>query len=474
VDSYENALLAGPLAAMVNAPILYCGSTTNEALWRIGVTESNKMISIGNTPYSKDTGVSLKSQDEILNYAIAEGKQKGVNLSYVAVVNPNDDVSNKFHTAHLSCMGSILAVNHNGLVLTTNGDPETTKGRIATVKKSLESNGMGLRFICIIGDYMAVAPSGLWDDEALWDEDNNPCPSDNLYANFDDSEYAVECAIGRIISKSLKDMSAYCDRILNYKSYLNKSVRDVSPSPILFGQDWNNNALTYFGTLTEHMSLGAETATNRIFRDSFFNTQDDSIKAKTSVEGNGVGSQLLAADFAKSNFIAFMDHGAPSGCSVNAWDLVDMPPNVLFAASCSLGRIDFEDYSGNTTKATSFTYTLLEKGTASYIASTRITYGQLGTLPDNPVYGYDDQGTGGADGLGYIFFKCLINRDVTTGEALMRAKRQFMEEANGTFIEQLTTGADFIIMKKIICWGYQLYGDPAFNPYEPCNEGTSS
>jgi len=27
-------------------------------------------------------------------------------------------------------------------------------------------------------------------------------------------------------------------------------------------------------------------------------------------------------------------------------------------------------------------------------------------------------------------------------------------------------------INQVVCWEYECYGDPAFNPYEPCNEGS--
>jgi len=60
--------------------------------------------------------------------------------------------------------------------------------------------------------------------------------------------------------------------------------------------------------------------------------------------------------------------------------------------------------------------------------------------------------------MGYLLYKHLINGDLTTGEALMNAKNQFISESADS-------------SKELIAWEYQLYGDPAFNPYEPCNEG---
>lgn len=482
VDTYENALLAGPLAVILNAPILYSGDTTNEALWKIGATKYAKIITIGNTHYSKDAGVSLKSQDEVLGYTIAEGKKKGTNLSYVAVVNPNDNVSNAFYTAHLSCLGSMLAAYRIGLIIATNGSAEQTSILINTTKKMLECNGMRLKFICIIGDYAAIEPGGSLICAILEEyEGENPCPSDNAYANFDENELTIECAMGRVIAKSLCNMSCYLDRIIHYQTHLSKTSKDGSPNPIVLGSDWNNNALTYVGVWTERMALGGTTATNNMFRDSFFNTCDDTMQAHTGVKyfvdeqtGDTISANLICSDIAKSNYILMCDHGSPVDCnSFDSGDIMEMPPNVFFGASCSLGRIDFEKCASGTDKETSMAYTFLQKGSAACFLGVRTTFGQTGEIPDSPIYPYESQGICGNIGLGYLTFRHLLNENCTVGEALLNAKNQFLLEKSNV-IASTWNGQSEEDMRESMCWSYQLYGDPAFNPYEPCNEGKST
>ncbi|PKK85433.1 MAG: hypothetical protein CVT48_05400 [Thermoplasmata archaeon HGW-Thermoplasmata-1] len=109
---------------------------------------------------------------------------------------------------------------------------------------------------------------------------------------------------------------------------------------------------------------------------------------------------------------------------------------------------------------------MLEKGSAVYFAATRTTWGQVGEIPDSPAYSYEDQGIGGAQGLGYLLYNYMITENCTTGEALMKAKNEFIDNS-GNFFGLLDS------LRFEIMWEYQLYGDPAFNPYEPCNEGTN-
>jgi len=53
----------------------------------------------------------------------------------------------------------------------------------------------------------------------------------------------------------------------------------------------------------------------------------------------------------------------------------------------------------------------------------------------------------------------MMNNDLTSGEAYQQAKNELIANGIGGSTDQTTT------------WQYQHYGDPAFNPYEPVNEG---
>jgi len=81
----------------------------------------------------------------------------------------------------------------------------------------------------------------------------------------------------------------------------------------------------------------------------------------------------------------------------------------------------------------------------------------LGSVVDGipSVYPFELYGGSNACGLVYYFFNELAGKDTTTGMAFKFAKTQIQNDVTTT-------------------WEYVHYGDPAFNPYEPCNEGKSS
>jgi len=88
---------------------------------------------------------------------------------------------------------------------------------------------------------------------------------------------------------------------------------------------------------------------------------------------------------------------------------------------------------------------MVDNGVGAYIASMRSTYGIL--IGSYPMVGLN-MGTSGD--LSYYTMDNLITKDCTVGEALQQGKPN---------------------VGDVISFEYTLYGDPAFNPYEPCNEG---
>lgn len=480
VDSYENALLVGPLACMLDAPILYYGSTTNEALWRVGAITKDDIISAGNAPFSNKVKISLKNQEAVQDYTISVAKEKGTNLNYIAVVNPDDDgglesyfPQNAPYTAHLSCFGSIFAVYRNGIVISVaNGSKAPYPGiidqSIEHVASKLKQNGMTPKFLMLLGDSVSLPFSYYWFSDRS--TELGKIPTDNVYANFDGTPSEgydtnkenpgypsnaknVDVAHGRIIAKNLAGLSRYADRIFNYREYLAIETAPPAPIPTLNPLEWNNNALAYSSTAAEFGTPEEVQAWANMFVFGGFNTLEGSVVGHTCVPGAGsiVSGKLLGELFTLSNFIvAGADHGCPHGNSVWYNQLKPMPPNVNFQVSCLTGMIDtyYPDPTWDeVSKSDSFTYAMLDNGVAAYIASMRSTYGVL--TGSYPMIGLD---MGTAGDLAYFFMDNLISMNCTVGEALQKAKAQHSWD--------------------LISFEYQLYGDPAFNPYEPCNEGS--
>jgi len=187
--------------------------------------------------------------------------------------------------------------------------------------------------------------------------------------------------------------------------------------------------------------------------------------------------------------------------NVRAVSNMELGPSVMFVESCYIGKIDA--FPANCTISQAY----IHAGLNTLIASSRGT----------PGPGYLDARKN-AKGFGILewiktyinpslqephfsalhavnIFDDLIERNVDVGTAFRNAKNKFMEDADSTFFWtpplcidiQTSQDLDFFLNnirltsdnedakcmeKKYTCLlEYNLFGDPAFNPYEPTNRG---
>jgi hypothetical protein len=230
--------------------------------------------------------------------------------------------------------------------------------------------------------------------------------------------------------------------VVNYQDYLALDI-GTPPLRMLDPLNWNNNAMIYMGWAAEFAEDSENHCREYMWAMGRFNTQDDTDKAHA-----GLGTTLMMQDVAMSNFfIINADHGQPTGTVTwGSEHLPDMHPGITFGVSCSLGRID------GVNKQNSVTYTMMEKGMNVYLAPTRTAYGSfVQTYPYQPV---------AAPGLCWLYLTLMIDNDYDSGVAYMHAKNELIANSWAGNVDQITT------------WQYQHWGDPAFNPYEPANEGS--
>ncbi|MDD5502108.1 MAG: C25 family cysteine peptidase [Candidatus Thermoplasmatota archaeon] len=480
VDSYENALLAGPLAAILDAPILYYGSTTNEALWRTGANDSSEIIAVGNVPYADKVQVSLQSQEQVWDYTITAAKENMLAVDYVVLTNALDDetlntkstesgVSNPY-TPHMSCIASMYAAAHNALVVCTPAFDPTNLSSASKVDAKLKSaiskmndSGYEVKYLLIVGDSVSVPFFYKWH-QATADSATGSGKifgaSDRPYADMDDNPYTSEICSGRIVGIDLQDVSKTFDRIINYNEYTKRGSQTAAMVPSPTGE-WKDNSLVYSGPVGGVQMNGHtfELMLTQTWLSQDFNVENGAIQATgTGYAWPTPTGFLLAAEFAKCNFIsAAVDHGSPSSTeAINAADIVDMGPSVIFMASCMVGEIDnnvngSEDEFYLVQGKDCFVYELLKHGAVAYIAGTRSVVGTLAGA-ELALLALDGS-VDSASSYNLKFWEELAN-DITVGEAFLNASNW---ASNGEESHNV--------------WVYTLYGDPALNPYEPCNEG---
>jgi len=176
-------------------------------------------------------------------------------------------------------------------------------------------------------------------------------------------------------------------------------------------------------------------------------------------------------------------------------------PSVIFIESCIVGRTD------GLLPQNCLSQAYLHAGVNSVVASTRVT-ADPGYLEPGLIFKgfgawgfihawlrlltkgeYPDLHFGGV--VAHDFINDLINNDSTVGMALRNAKNKYLhQDANSTFLwtpplnlvdlpgynHKTNTLRKFeydnYLDKKYVCLHeFNLYGDPAFNPYQPVNNG---
>ncbi|HID74201.1 MAG TPA: hypothetical protein EYP43_04025 [Thermoplasmata archaeon] len=432
VDDYSSALLAVPISVLLDAPVLVYGQTTDEALWRLGTVHADQILVVGNTPYNTK-GVTVIPDDEAMEYALGAAHLAGENPAYIVVTNPDDLIDGDANTRYLSAFAGAYAAHYRGVVLEVTASSSGINQAVHDAYDLFDAYGLTAEYLCIVGDYKSVPH--VYENHGFGSQ-----PSDNRYADLDDNPTTIEVAVGRVFGKDLADMSYYLDRVVNYAEYLDTTTAPAAPAPLLVPGQWNNNAVIYMGWAAEFAEDSENHCREYMRNIGWFNTKDDTEVA------HAMATAQLMADFALSNFIVInADHGMPTGTvTFSSSDLQDLNPSVAFGVSCSVGRTDGVD------KDASLTYTFLEKGANAWLAPTRTAYGSfVQTYPYQPI---------AAPGLCYLYLRALIDDDLTSGEALMKAKNDLIQQADSN----VNRGTN---------WQYVHYGDPGFNPYEPCNEG---
>jgi len=432
VDNYRHAVMITAYATIMNYPIVVYDSAlpriTDEALWKLDTIYATQVITLGDTPYN-NRGVTVFTEDDIVPATISAAQFMGISLDYIVVVNP-DDTPSISNTGYLSSFAGVFAAYHNGLIVPSHASTSEMNSKIHDAIDALDAAGMPAKHVAIVGDHKSLPMIN-----------EGGTPSDNRYADLDGDKYTVELSIGRIFAKELDDLSYYADRVVNYADYLAINMA----TPPLRLQDplhWNNNALIYMGVAAEFAEDSENHCREYMWAMGRFNSQDDSDKAHGLGGGPAIMQDLKLTNF----FIINADHGYPEGTVTwSSQDLPDMHPGVTFGVSCSLGRVDGRNKDGTVT------YTMLEKGMNVYLAPTRTAYGSfVQTYPYQPI---------AAPGLCYLYLRYIIDNDYDSGVAYMHAKNDLINNGYGGNVDKTTT------------WQYQHYGDPAFNPYEPCNEG---
>jgi hypothetical protein len=308
-------------------------------------------------------------------------------------------------------------------------------------------------------------------------------PTDNFYAGVENWKTKLDLAVGRVMASDISDLSALIARSCFYYKYLDGFQPDVSLYTSRY--EWKNSSLVLAGVdypifwflpFLPNPAILMTTPTYLQMLD-FFAQKNFNVYSAYGYADFPFATQATmkqAQDelklFTSSNFLFIAAHGdyyrfIPAPWFRPLWyedfssayaSSLEMGPSVQFMVSCTAGRTDWVplDYS--------LSMAMIGSGVNCYVATTRTGMVGLDLIGDD----YWIEG-GCEERLGQLFFKELTEENLTTGMAFMKAKNDVLNEQRG--LDYLTCYGAPIEYAQVT-----LYGDPAFNPYEPCNEGASA
>ena len=242
-------------------------------------------------------------------------------------------------------------------------------------------------------------------------------PSDNPYS------LDWNLSVGRIVSYDVQDVSLLISRTLLYQDICGEPAKQ---------RDWHNRFSFIFGE-----GFGE---TGGIFHQIPYSFEIREYGFKPQVYGdlrNGRQITTLLETYTGSNYIEYLGHGdwfwyTPSLYGLDMYsksidvahakNWVYSKPSIFLTSACLMGRIDGIPPNMN------IGLTMLHAGCNCFVGATRMTGSEAGLT---------------------IFENHLIVDDLSVGEALRGEKR--VDREPPTYYVRV------------------LYGDPAFNPYEPNN-----
>ena len=264
----------------------------------------------------------------------------------------------------------------------------------------------------------------------------------------------MELPIGRFAGYDVMDVSALIARSFFYNEIIDNYVGH--------GQDadkvWKDNGYVFLGS-----KMPVETMYGTYIRQVSDLMNDGNLDVIGTTEERS--DYKLAHQFQEgSNYIFGGVHGnfywyvpqchidaISGGSAYDVTNVLDMSmgPSTMFLVSCITGRID------GLTPENCLSMAYMHIGTTSYVGATRSTLGWIDPGLEFDMRPFEPEG---AVLLSELYLQNLLE-DQDTGMALRDAKNLYLytDLASGAIGEE-----SYIMVQH-----YVLYGDPAFNPYEP-------
>lgn len=455
---FEIGVAATVLASYLNIPVIVTNIMDNQVsntLSQLGVSYT---LVCGNLGGYKDT-YFLSSLDDVHTICVEFLKGYFGGVSYITITN-SEDVYSQHGIAGISCLASYLSASREGLVLNcpferlpantfqmegqaiadaASNSNQLIKTEFEKLLTNMESYGVYSRYVnqapylAILGDPYSI-PFYYFEnpDPSIYpSSDDAWIATDDYYADLDEDPYHVELAAGRVLALSTQGVAALISRSIFYDQYMScweadSRVNDLEncewkdTAYVAKGDDWNG--AMWVSTSDYWVEV------------NYLRVQGYTVHTTQRRATGATVSQGILHYYSSSSMIYVMAHGSPDSyqmvdsvesSEVRGWE---MGPSVQILTSCSAARTDVPDIENT------ISLTFIEVGTNAYIGGTRT------------------ENAGASPTLSSYAIESMVSSDESVGIACRDAKNKYMEGRDDNYEESAI---------RI------LYGDPAFNPYQP-------
>jgi hypothetical protein len=457
-EGYKTGVAATILASYVNIPVIITNTMDSSVVNTLKALGVDYTLVCGNTDGYGET-YRFSTLEEVYDLGLEFLKARFNKISYITLIN-SEDVYSTYGIAKISCLAPYLSSFHGGLVLnspmqrlpsdifgqsnenianTANEMNLCIKTEFDNLLDKLKKIEMYSKYIeqsphlAILGDPYSI-PFYYFEnpDPSIYSSaDDTWIATDDFYADLDDHPQEVELSVGRVLALTQGGVSALISRTVIYNQYMecwkaDSRVSDIknaewkSTAYVAKGDDWNG-ALWF--------------STSDYWNEVYYLQNQGYTVYKTQRRATGAtASQEVLHYYSSSSLIYVMAHGSPDSYQmtdsvdsreVSNWD---MGPSVQILTSCSAARTDVSDIENT------ISLTFIEVGVNAYIGGTRTE--NAGASPTLSAYAIES----------------MVSSDETVGIACRDAKNQYMGGGEDNYEESAIR---------------VLYGDPAFNPYQP-------
>ncbi len=426
VDSYEGALIAASIAKMDDCPILWYGNATSTAIKFLNPVD---IVGIKLADGHNCT-VVLMDDTFILDFC----QSNGLPLSgYVGVVNL-DAPDPATYAAPL------LTAYRNGIIKAVFSDniSEIRDNLIEFGKKLNSITGIPSQYISLFGGADSIphhiTPLTLTD--ILGQSLDIIIYSDNYLActNTSSESFAIpDVAIGRIVSTNVTSSLNLCMSYVHYDEFC---ASNEPENAVLFSENVEAEAVSALCPYISMINL------NKLFIFAGYQTYTSNSLSSTTF-AQILSDKLSSADIIYSVFVS---------------------PETFLGVDSFNNAVIFDSSGIHANNNSNLQHHLLGSGSNTYIGSVGyfdagVSLIRIGGSYSDPISAAEE---GGTPLLAKHFFNTLLNNDSSVGIALRNAKNSYCSDIN-----QPPGTTEHVSLACVI------YGDPAFNPYEPCNEGTN-